>query len=198
MSEAQAAPKLIPGTLGYSKQVFEYVQSGWITSGGAAASVPGVVQGITGITIRDGRIVLAFTLNIGGNPLPARLEITATVIALVIDPAFRVQMAYKLPYWNTLLDILKGKETPVKGTEYAITLPPPSSASVKVPDITVAAGADPTITLDFPAPYPKVGSGMLWAYLRAITFDPQGATLDIYRPVLGFDLAKNPRILWAQ
>lgn len=196
MPEAAAAPKVIAGTLAYVGQMFTYVQTGWISSHGVAAAVPGVVTGLNDISVGQGKITLSFSLRIGDAVIPAKLEITSTVISLVVPPAMRMSLPYAIPYWDTLMSLLAGRETPVKGTEYAITLP--TYPTKKVPAISAVAGNAPKVTITFPAPYPKVGSGMLWAYMRGIDIDPEGATLDIYRPVLGFDLAKNPRVLWAK
>lgn len=189
----QAAPQTIPNTRIYADRVFSYLRTGWVSVDGVAASAPSVVQGLTGVAVRQGKIVLTFSLSLGGNTIPARLEIGPTVIALIVDPALRLQLTYKMPYWDLLVSLLGGKTTPVAGTPYAITIPTATAPSMTMQGV----GESQKISVVFPAPYPKVGSGMLWAYIRGIIFDSDGATLDVYRPVLGFDLAKNPRFLWS-
>lgn len=190
-----AAPKMIPGTLGPIGRVFDFVGTGWLVTSGVAATAPGVVTGIPDISVGQGKVTLRFTLRLGGFSVPARVEVGPDASSFIIDPAFRAQVAYSIPYWDVLMRLLGGQATPIAGTEYSITLPCVSASSPVVPALSYSEDAT-QITLSFPTPYPKVGNGMLWAYVRGVTLSRGGCTLDIYRPLLGFDLAKNPRFVW--
>lgn len=190
-----AAPKTIAGMLAPIQRVFDFAGTGWVVMPGVAMAVPGVVSGMSDISVGQGKIILRFTLSLGGFSIPARVEIGPEASSFIVDPAFRMQMAYTVPYWDTLMSLLGGRETPITGTEYHMTLPSVSASSPVLPSVSYSQDAT-QIVLRFPAPYPKVGSGMMWAYVRAVTLDRVGCSLDIYRPVLGFDLAKNPRFVW--
>lgn len=106
------------------------------------------------------------------------------------SPWFNIRTPIHVPdyIWTVVKLLVRKKPVAVHG--YQLTVP-----DLCVPQMTVGTT---DVVLKFAEPYPTIGQGMFWAYLRSVTISKEKATLDLHRevPLLGWDFVKNPVFLW--
>lgn len=187
-------PQVIPHTKASIDALFAYLAEGWLSFGGVAINALLDDWNIVESIRTEGEsIVIVATVPVEGTPgirLTARF--TQTILKIELGK-YKAQVAFALPMWSFWFSLIQKRPQVIAGTPYTLT----PMGSFVVPKLALASSS---IRIDLQAPFPKVGKGHLWAYLRGVVITPTEATLDIYRPAvegwIDWDLARDPVFTW--